>query len=380
MHGARGRKRGRPGDVQWWRFRGRPCVGQRAVLPISAAPPPGRAEDCRVDTLQAIWEMLRGRAQGIADILPELFVALIVFCLFLLVARLVAAGVRAGTRRVERRHSLGVVLARLVQWAIGLFGLLVAVTIVFPSFTPGNLIQVLGIGSVAIGFAFRDVLQNFLSGILLLLSEPFRVGDQIVYGSFEGTVEEIQTRATFLRTYDGRRIVIPNARLFTEPVLVNTAFAERRVECDIGIGMGDDIGRARNLMLETLRGLEGVLPEPAPEVLVISLADSSVKLRTRWWTTPPRRKDLLESQDQVLTALKQALQESGIDLPFPTQQILFHDQTEETDGDRARQREGWPARGEDPRPRGVAAGLHRLAEALEQRSPGGGEGEQKDSR
>jgi small conductance mechanosensitive channel len=324
-----------------------------------------------VDTLQAIWEMLRGRAQGIAGILPKFFVALIVFCLVLLVARLVAAGVRAGTRRVERRHSLGVVLARLVQWAIGLFGLLVAVTIVFPSFTPGNLIQVLGIGSVAIGFAFRDILQNFLSGILLLLSEPFRVGDQIVYGGFEGTVEEVQTRATFLRTYDGRRIVIPNARLFTEPVVVNTAFSERRMECDIGIGVSDDIDQARRLMLETLRGLDGVLAQPAPEVLVVSLADSSVKLRARWWTTPPRRKDMLESQDQVLTALKRVLLDNGIDLPFPTQQILFHDQTEETDGDRARQREGWPSRGEDPRPRSIAAGLHRLAEALERRDRDG---------
>ncbi len=251
--------------------------------------------------------MLEGRARDLAGALPKLLVALAVFLLFLLVARLVAAGIRAGTRRVERRQNVGVVLARLTQWALGLLGLLVAVTILFPSFTPANLIQVLGIGSVAIGFAFRDILQNFLSGILLLISEPFRVGDQIIYGGFEGTVEEIQTRATFLRTYDGRRIIIPNARLFTEPVVVNTAFSERRMECDIGIGVSDDIDRARALMLQTLRGLDGVLAQPAPEVLAVSLADCSVKLRARWWSTPPQRKDMLKSQDQVLTALKRAL-------------------------------------------------------------------------
>jgi small conductance mechanosensitive channel len=127
-------------------------------------------------------------------------------------------------------------------------------------------------------------------------------------------------------------------------------------------------------MLETLRQLEGVIQEPPPEVLVVSLGDASMKVRVRWWTTPPQRKDLLESQDRVLSALKRVLVENGIDLPFPTQQILFHDQTEETDGDRARQREGWPARGEDPRPRSIAAGLHRLAEALERRSRGGSDG------
>lgn len=332
--------------------------------------------DPGVDTLRAIWDLLHGRAQGLADALPKILVALVVFGLFLGVGRLVASGIRAGTRRVERRRNVGVVLARLIQWAWGLFGLLVAVTIVFPSFTPGDLVQVLGIGSVAIGFAFRDILQNFLSGILLLLNEPFRVGDQIIYGSFEGTVEDIQTRATFLRTYDGRRIVIPNARLFTEPILVNTAFTERRVECDLGIGVSDDIERARQLMQETLRGLEGVLQEPPPEVLVISLADSSVKVRVRWWTTPPRRRDMLDSLDSVLTALKRVLAKNGIDLPFPTQQILFHDQTEDTDGDRARQREGWPSQGEDPRPRSIAGGLHRLAEALERRSRDGSGAEQ----
>ena len=87
--------------------------------------------------------------------------------------------------------------------------------------------QVLGIGSVAIGFAFRDILQNFLAGILLLVTQPFRIGDQIVASNYEGTVEDIQTRATFIRTYDGRHVVVPNADLFTDTVVVNTAFEHR---------------------------------------------------------------------------------------------------------------------------------------------------------
>jgi small-conductance mechanosensitive channel len=78
-------------------------------------------------------------------------------------------------------------------------------------------------------------------------------------------------------------------------------------------------------------------------VLVYELAPSSVTLRARWWVRPPERRDALESRDRVITAIKRALAENGIDIPFPTQQVLFHDQTEEFDGDRARQREGWPA-------------------------------------
>lgn len=119
--------------------------------------------------------------------------------------------------------------------AVLFIGLLVALSVALPTFQPGDVVPVLGISSVAIGFAFRDILQNFLAGILLLLTQPFRVGDQIAADAYEGTVEDIQTRATFIRTYDGRRVVIPNA-VFTDTVVVNTAFEHRRLEFDVGIG------------------------------------------------------------------------------------------------------------------------------------------------
>ena len=230
-----------------------------------------------------------------------------------------------------------------------------ALSVALPSFQPGDVVQVLGISSVAIGFAFRDILQNFLAGILLLITQPFRIGDQIVAKGFEGTVEEIQTRATFIRTYDGRRVVIPNADLFTDTVVVNTAFAHRRLEYDVGIGYGDDVEQARALILKTVQSVEGVLSDPAPDVLLMDLAGSSVNLRVRWWISPPQRADALDARDRVLSATKSALTAAGIDLPFPTQQVLFHDQTETTDGDRARQREGWPAGpGPVPGPRRTA--------------------------
>jgi small-conductance mechanosensitive channel len=115
-------------------------------------------------------------------------------------------------------------------------------------------------------------------------------------------------------------------------------------------------------MLVAMRGVEGVLADPAPDVLLIGFQASSVTLRARWWIEPPRRSDALDTQDQVLTAIKKSLGAAGIDLPFETRVVLFHDQTEETDGDRRRQREGWPAGpGEPPRPRSLAAAVRDLA-------------------
>ena len=224
-----------------------------------------------------------------------------------------------------------------------ILAVLITATIVLPGFTPTSLISALGVGGIAIGFAFKDIFQNFLAGVLLLLTEPFQIGDQIKYKDFEGTVEDIQTRATTIKTYDGRRVIIPNAELFTNAVTVNTAYDKRRLQYDVGIGYGDDIAQARQLILEALREVEGVLADPGPEALVMDLAESSVNIRARWWINPPRQADVLDAQDKVLEAIKNKLSAHGIDLPYPTRQILWHDQTEATDGHRRQQREGWPA-------------------------------------
>jgi small conductance mechanosensitive channel len=299
----------------------------------------------------AAWEKVQSMINGFIVLLPNLLLALIVFAIFFLIAGAIRQAVKQLTRNRRHARNLGLILGRLAQWITILIGLFISLSIVIPTLQAGDLVQLLGISGVAIGFAFRDILQNFLAGILILLTEPFHLEDQIIFKEFEGTVENIQTRATTIRTYDGRRIVIPNSELFTNSVTVNTAFDHRRLEYDVGIGYGDDIGQAKQLILEAMRETEGVLSEPAPDAIVVELAGSSVNIRARWWIQPPRRADALELQDRVLTAIKNKLTEHGIDLPFPTQQILFHDQTEATDGDRARQREGWPA-GQREVPRG----------------------------
>lgn len=293
---------------------------------------PSAAIDRTQEVVNSLWAAL-----------PGILVGAIVFGLFYL---LTIAAKRAVARVTERRwrthQGAALAVGRLVQGVLVLIGLLVALSVAIPTFRPGDVIQVLGIGSVAVGFAFRDILQNFLAGILLLVTQPFRIGDQIVSGTHEGTVEDIQTRATLIRTYDGRRVVIPNAVLFTGTVIINTAFDRRRLEYDVVVGYGDDVNRAKAVLLRTLYETNGVLTEPAPDVLLMDFAASGVSLRVRWWIAPPRRDDALDGRDQVLTAIRLALAREGIDLPFPTQQVLFHDQTEPADGDRSRQREGWP--------------------------------------
>ncbi|MHC0065935.1 mechanosensitive ion channel family protein [Nostoc sp. UIC 10890] len=313
--------------------------------------------------ISTAWDKVQSMINGFIALVPNIVLGLIVFILFLFIASRIKALVKRLTRNRRSARNLGLVLGRLAQGLTILIGLFIALSIVIPTFRAGDLVQLLGISGVAIGFAFRDILQNFLAGILILLTEPFQIDDQIVFKGFEGTVENIETRATTIRTYDGRRIVIPNSELFINSVTVNTAFDNRRLEYDVGIGYNDDTDLAKQLMLEAMYSVDEVLREPAPDVLVMELAESTVNIRVRWWINPPRRIDSLQSRDKVLSAIKKKLVANGIDLPFPTQQILFHDQTEETDGNRSRQREGWPSgKGEVPKPRRISDSLRLLAQ------------------
>ena len=292
---------------------------------------------------------------GFFRLLPNIAVAIVVLAISVGVGLLAASLVRRAAN-ARHRDSLGDVAGSLLKWIVYVAGFLLAATIVVPSLKPGDLIAGLGIGSVAIGFAFKDILQNMLAGILILIRRPFTVGDQIVSpGGFEGTVERIETRATLIRTYDGRRVVIPNADVYTNPVTVNTAFPTRRSEYDLGIGYGDDWEAALRLAAEAAASVEGVLGDPPAEALAWELGDFAKVVRIRWWTDS-RRADVVHVRSRVLLAVERAMNDVGIDMPFPTRVTLLHDQTEEVDGRRDRQREGWPKAGRDvPRSRAEAA-------------------------
>lgn len=295
------------------------------------------------------WDELRGMAERVGAAAPDIAVALILLVVFWVVARIVAWAVRRNLRRRDR-ENLGDVLGGLVFYAVMLFGALSGATIVFPSVEPADMLATLGIGSVAIGFAFKDILQNWLAGVLILLRRPFELGDWIGLGDVVGVVERIETRATFIRTFDNTRVLVPNADLFGDRVVVLTAYDAVRTDFDVAIGYGDDIAEAKSVLRGALGRVEGVLSDPEPVVMSWALEPSWVTLKARWWT---RARDPLGPRDRAVEAIKTALDEAGIDMPFETQVHLLHDQTDEADGRRGEQREGWPARAGERAPRPV---------------------------
>ena len=252
---------------------------------------------------------------------PYLCIALIVFAVFLLLAKLFKFFVRKTLAdRSYTKQNLVLVLNRVGSSAIMFIGFLIAMVIAIPGFTPGQLMSALGIGSVAIGFAFKDIFQNLLSGILILLSEPFKIGDDIIVSGMEGTVEDIQIRATFLRSPDGRRIVIPNATVYTSAVTVNTAYPRRRCEFAVGIGYEDDVQKAKEIVMGILDRDPAILSQPGFSVNVSALADFSVNLTVRWWINTSET-TISGSISAIQERVIQAFNENGVSIPYPVQEV-----------------------------------------------------------
>ena len=279
-----------------------------------------------------IWNSMYGLFNSFLSRLPYIVVAVIVFVVFLIIARIVRHIITTAGQRTRLDITLAELLGRLASFVIAILGLFVTAVIIFPAFKPGDLVTGLGITSVAIGFAFKDVLQNFFAGILILWRKPFVVGDQLKFREYEGTVEEITVRSTRLKTFDGERAVIPNGDIYANSVLVKTAYDKRRVRFVVGIGYLDDIEKGRETIRGVLTGTEGILPDPVPWIYVSELAPSSVNFTVYFWVES-NQANVLKVSDKVATGIKYALDRAGIDMPYPHSVVLFHDATGTRTGD-----------------------------------------------
>lgn len=290
--------------------------------------------------LSAALLTIQSMITGAIALLPKLLVAGLFFTAVWWVSGALGRLVAGLLARAGQPHSVGLVLSRLARWALLVVGGLVSLTIVVPSLNAGTVVGALGVGGVAIGFAFKDIFQNLLAGLLLLMTRPFQIGDYVVAGSHEGRVEDIQVRATLLRAPDGRQVVVPNSDLYTNRVIVNTPQTSRRGVVNVGIGYDDDIEHAKRVVTTAVKALPQVLDEPAPSVITTGLGDSSVQLAVRFWVAPAAQGgDLFGATDAVVIATKQALGRAGIEIPFPIQTLLLP---------RGEQGEGGPAPANEP--------------------------------
>ncbi len=243
---------------------------------------------------------------GFFALLPNLIIGIVTFLIFLQVANVVKRVVSAIGTRARLDPTLCQALGSLSSFATTIFGMLVVAAIVIPSFKPGNLIAGLGITSVAIGFAFKDILQNFFAGLLLLWQKPFRIGDQIKTQGFEGTVEQIDIRSTRIVTHSGELVVLPNDNIWTNPIIVSTAFEKRRVQLAVTVPAALPVDKARSLIVNVLASTSTVLNNPKPQVYLSNLDAGDTKFDLFFWTKS-HQEDVLSTTDKVASEIKSGI-------------------------------------------------------------------------
>ncbi len=237
---------------------------------------------------------------------------------FIIAGTLVAWAVRrllaSYWRRRDRTESFARVMSKLVSYVVlGVF-VLAAITVTFPSVKPVDLLAGLGFFSIAIGFAFQDILENALSGVLLLFREPFQSGDQIEVEGATGTVDGITIRETRITTFDGQQIVVPNADVYKNAIVVRTANEIRRDEFVVGVAYEADVDEACELVVEALASVEGVSTDKHPEALVTELGASTINIAGRYWTESPQH-NLVTVRSEAIKAVKRTLDDAGIEMP-----------------------------------------------------------------
>lgn len=284
-----------------------------------AATTPDSVEEVQsklMETVGGLWEGAIERAPFLVAGILVLFATAVI----VMIAKKVVKNTIL--KRIDSRESLQQLILRFVSILIWFFGFLIAAVVVFPGLDPAKALGGLGLLSVAVGLAFQDIFENFFAGILLLWKFPFENGDFIECEGIFGKVENIQIRMTTIRKTTGELVVVPNSFLFKNPVEVVTDQPIRRVNVTAGVGYGEDVGKSIEVIQKAVEACETVEKGQPIQVYASNFGASSVDIDVNWWTSSAPGK-VRHSKGEIIIAIKAALDEAGIEIPFPYRTLTF---------------------------------------------------------
>ena len=276
-----------------------------------------------MEPITILFDQVDSIARGSITILPQVLVAIVVLVFTAGLAKFARYLTKHGFARTKLRQSLKELFTLLVSILVWMVGLMIAAVIVFPGLTPASMLTGLGLGSVAIGFAFKDVFENFLAGIIILFRREMRIGDYIECEGIEGEVDHIAIRESHIRQTDGQLVIVPNSILFKNPVTVRTDLASRRVTVICGVAYDVDVDNARDVIRDAVARCDSVIQDGKPiQIFAQEFAESSINFEVTWWTGS-KPVEVRASRDQVVSSVKRALDDAGIEIPFPYRTLTF---------------------------------------------------------
>ncbi len=258
-------------------------------------------------------------AEKIAASIPNIIAALLIFAISLYFARLLGNLLKRVLLKRNTASGVTYLLSDILRWTIIVFGVLTALQRFFnvAAFLTG-----LGILGFTVGFALQNVMQNFVSGIILLVQQPFKVGDEIGVLHFEGVVLQINLRTTEMQTYDGRIAILPNADVLSN-VIVNYTRAKRiRVDLPMSFTYGTNPEKVRELIHAELKNVAGFVQAPAPEVLFHNFGASSIDLLASFWIDTSIAHPAF-ARDDALVHIRETFKKNEIEIPAPPQKIYI---------------------------------------------------------
>jgi small conductance mechanosensitive channel len=253
------------------------------------------------------------------DFLPKLIVSLVIFIIFIVIAGFASRGVRITLQRRGTDPELTILMRMLTRWAIIILGAVLALEQV--DFDLTAFLAGIGIIGFTVGFAIQDVSKNFVAGLLLLLQQPFDIGDAIEVGGFSGKVMAVDLRATEILTFDGRHVLIPNADVYTQAIVNFSRADRRRININVGVAYDSDLQMVKQTALEAIQELDGLLHDPAPNVYYHSLSPSTIDFTIYYWVDMSKS-DPFVGKDQGVAEIKDAFEKAGIEMPYPISTVI----------------------------------------------------------
>lgn len=259
--------------------------------------------------------------QSIIDRLPYIVAGILVMLIFFGLSKLIKRLFWFATKHTHLDARMRILFGRMLVILFFVIGVFASLTVIIPSFTLGDLIAGLGFTSFVIAFATKDIMNNLLSGVLILWQQPFKIGDQIFIGNNQGKVEYIGVRATSLRKDDGEIVLIPNGDMYSGAMTIRGAGAKRRMNLNFSIGYNSDINAAKEIIRETLQNIGKIVEDPAAKIVATDLALEGVRIAIYYWINTNENSPL-DVVDLTVTAIKEALMAEGIEIYPPTAVIV----------------------------------------------------------
>ncbi len=261
--------------------------------------------------IKTLDDQIQAMAKGFVQHVPSLTISLIVLVITWLLAKSAVRIADRLTRHAKMRENLKQLVETMVRMTIWVMGLLIAATISMPGLTPGSLFAGLGIGALAIGFAFQDIFENFLAGVLIMVRDRMRIGDTIECQSITGKVERITLRETHVRAPSNELTIVPNSVLFKNPVRINTDKPHRRFEIIVSVVSDHDLDEAAAAIRKAVEGVKDIDATHPVDVYAREFKPGAVDFLVHWWSGS-RAKD--QFTDQVIRAIKRALDDAQIQI------------------------------------------------------------------